>query len=98
MVQASTLIVGLLAFLVMLLAALALNVVAALLVLVAATGLFGLLRPLNRLGDRACAPVALASLGFAGGVSESVRVAEEAQVFGTGAALRTAVRRRSSHS
>jgi ABC-type multidrug transport system fused ATPase/permease subunit len=86
-VNAATLVVALVAFLVLLASALTLNVVAALLVLVAATGLFGVLRPLNRVGDRAAHATAEASAGFAGGVSEAVRIAVDTQVFGTGGAI-----------
>ena len=58
------------------------------LVLVAATALFALLRPLTNLGGRYGRATSRQSLGYAGGINEAVRIAEEAHVFGAGAAQR----------
>lgn len=63
----------------------------ALVVLVAATAVFALLRPLNRLGRTAARDLSQAEMDHAAGVSESVRLAEEAHVFGTAAAHRDRV-------
>lgn len=87
-VQSTTLIVAVLAFLVLLASALALNVLAALIVLVAAAALFGILRPLSTLGLHQGQSFSRQFLAYASGVSEAVRVAEEAHVFGAGPALR----------
>ena len=89
--QAAALVTALLTFLVLIVSALALNIVAALVVLVAATGLFALLRPLSTLGARRATELSSAYLDYAGAISESVRVAEETQVFGVDAAQRTRV-------
>lgn len=64
------------------------NVPVAVLVLVSAIVLFALLRPLNRRGRTAAADLSRAEIDHASGVSESARLAEEAQVFGTAAANR----------
>ena len=87
-VQATMLVVSLMSFLVLVVFALALNVIGALAVLVAATALFALLRPLSMLGRRFARAASQASLGYASGINESVRVAEETQVFGVAAAQR----------
>lgn len=87
-VQASFLLVVSLSSLVLVLAALALNLVAALAVLLVAVALFVLLRPLNNLGGRYAQALSQASINFAGGVNEGVRLAEETHVFGAAAAQR----------
>lgn len=87
-VQAATLVVVGLTFLVLVLSALALNVVAALLVLVAAVALSAGLRPLSKLGGRRSRALSKASLRYASGMNEAVRLAEETHVFGTEAAER----------
>lgn len=80
--QAMLVLVALMSFLVLVISALVLNVAAALLVLVAGVGLFGALRPLARRGGGWASATSEASLEFAGGVSEAVRLAEETKVFG----------------
>ena len=90
-VQATLLVGSLMSFLVLVISALALNVVGALAVLVAAVVLFALLRPLSRLGRRAARTASEASLTYASGVNESVRVAEETHVFGVAGAQREQV-------
>jgi ATP-binding cassette subfamily B protein len=77
-----------LTFLVLMASALALNVVVAVAVLGAATLLFALLRPLNRLGARSARALSRAQMEYAGGIGEASRLAEETQVFGVGAAQR----------
>jgi ATP-binding cassette subfamily B protein len=81
-VQAASLLVWLVTFLVMVISALVLNVAVALIVLVAAIGLLALLRPLNALGGRVAHALSQAQMDYAGGVGEAVRVAEETDVFG----------------
>jgi ABC-type multidrug transport system fused ATPase/permease subunit len=70
-------------FLTLLLSAFLLNVLVALVVLASSVALFGLLRPLNRLGRLAASDLSQANVDHAAGVSESVRLSEETQVFGT---------------
>jgi ATP-binding cassette, subfamily B, bacterial len=87
--QATTLVTALLTFLVLVVSALALNVGAAVVVLVAAILLFGLLRPLNTLGGRRAHALSQAQMDYAGGVGEAIRIAEETQVFGVATAQRS---------
>ena len=86
--QATQLIVALTSLLVLLVSALALNVVAALVVVLAALGLFALLRPLSTVGSRQARVASRASLNYAAGVNEAVRVAEETRVFDVAGAQR----------
>lgn len=71
--------------------AIVLNAVATACVVVIALLLVGLLRPLRRLGAGRARALSGAQVHYAGGIAESIRVAEEAQVFGTGAAQRREV-------
>jgi ABC-type multidrug transport system fused ATPase/permease subunit len=91
LLQAMQLVVAALTFLVLLVSALALNALAALIVLVTATAVFALLRPLNSLGRRRGHALSRGWVDYAGGVNESVRLAEEVQVFGVGGAQRERV-------
>jgi ATP-binding cassette subfamily B protein len=91
--QATTLLVALLTFLVMVISALALNLAVALIVLAAATGLFALLRPLNALGGRVANALSQAQMDYAGQVGEAIRVAEETDVFGVAAIQRSQINR-----
>jgi ATP-binding cassette, subfamily B, bacterial len=75
-------------FLVLLSVAFALNLAAAIIVLVVAIGMFALLRPLRGLGVRRSRALSQSQINYAGGIAESIRVAEETQVFGAGAAQR----------
>jgi ABC-type multidrug transport system fused ATPase/permease subunit len=86
--QAAQLLVALFTFSVLVASALVLNVVVAVVVLVAAAALFAGLRPLSNLGSRKATATSRASIAYAGGVSESVRLAEETHVFGVDAAQR----------
>jgi ATP-binding cassette subfamily B protein len=86
--QATTLLTASFTFLILMVSALELNAGAAGIVLVAALGLFVVMRPLNRLGVRRARQLSRAQLDYAGGISETVRLAEETQVFGVGGAQR----------
>lgn len=92
-VQATTLLTTLITFLILLLSALALNALAAAVVLVVAIGLFGLLRPLNALGGRRARALSQSQVEYAGGIGEAIRLAEDTQVFGVGAAQRVRIER-----
>ncbi len=92
-VQATTLLTTLITFLILLLSALALNPLAAAIVLVVAIGLFGLLRPLNALGSRRARALSQSQVDYAGGIGEAIRLAEDTQVFGVGAAQRVRIER-----
>ena len=81
-----------LSFLVLLASALVLNTFAALIVLSLAITMFALLRPLRGLGERKARAWSQAQVTYAGRVAESIRIAEEAHVFGTGAFQRKANR------
>ena len=86
--QATTLMTRGFTFLILMLSALELNVRAAGVVLGVALLLFAALRPLNKLVKLRARQLSSAQLDYAGGISETVRVAEESQVFGVGAAQR----------
>jgi ATP-binding cassette subfamily B protein len=92
-VQATILIVAVTTLAVLILVALALNPVAAMVVLATTTALFFLLRPLSSLGSRYSRALSRASLSYAGGVNEAVRLAEETKVFGVSKAQRQRMRR-----
>jgi ABC-type multidrug transport system fused ATPase/permease subunit len=89
--QATQLVIAGFTFLVLMGSAVAINPLAAAVILVAAVLLFVLLRPLNVLGARYAQDLSVAQLEFAGGVSDASRLAEETQVFGVGGALRRRV-------
>ena len=90
-VQATSMITSLFTFLVLLIAALLLNPLAAGIVLGATLVLFAALRPLNALGARRARALSKAQLEYAQGVGQASRLAEETQVFGVGAAQRREV-------
>lgn len=85
---AAQLLVAALTLVVLVVAALALNALAALGILVVAIGLSVLLRPLGAMGNRRAHELSRGWLGYAGGVNEAVRLAEEAHVFGAQASQR----------
>jgi ABC-type multidrug transport system fused ATPase/permease subunit len=87
-IQTTILITAAFNFLVMMISALVLNAVAAVVVAAATVTLFSLLRPLRARGVRNSRGLSGAQVQYAGGVAESIRVAEETQVFGVGAAQR----------
>jgi ABC-type multidrug transport system fused ATPase/permease subunit len=74
--------------LVLLISAFVLNPIAAAFILVLTASLIGLLRPLRKTGVRRARALSRAQVQYARGVAESIGVAEEAQVFGAGAAQR----------
>ena len=69
-------------FAVLVISALVLNVVAAFAVLVAAVGLFLLMRPLSSIGSRHAKDLSAAQMNYASGIGESVRLAVEIEAFG----------------
>jgi ABC-type multidrug transport system fused ATPase/permease subunit len=88
---ATGLVVSALTFLVLVASALVFNVVAALVVVAIAGGLFALLRPLSDLGSRRGHDLSRASSEYARGVNEAVRLAEDTHVFGVREAQRKRV-------
>jgi ABC-type multidrug transport system fused ATPase/permease subunit len=91
--QATTLLTASFTFVILMISALELNARAAGIVLGAALLLFAAMRPLNRLGVRRARQLSRAQLDYAGGISETVRLAEETQVFGVGRAQRDRIDR-----
>jgi ATP-binding cassette, subfamily B, bacterial len=87
--QTANLVIALFTFLVLMIAALALNPLAAVVVLVASLLVFGSLRPLRAIGVSRSRALSRAQMEFAGGLGEAIRVAEETQVFGVAAAQRS---------
>jgi len=86
--QMTGLISSSLMFIVLLISAVLLSLPAAAIVLVVALGAFGLLRPLRNRSRRSARALSYSQVALAGGIAESVRLAEEAHVFGTEAAQR----------
>ena len=80
--NATACITGGLVFVILMLGAVALSPAAAAVVFVIAVGMFIVLRPLRSLGIRRARMLSQAQLGYAGGVAEYNRLAEETQVFG----------------
>jgi ABC-type multidrug transport system fused ATPase/permease subunit len=91
--QATGLITSLFSFLVLLLAAFALNAQAAGIVLASATLLFVALRPLNQAGVRRARALSKAQMEYAGGIAQANRLAEETRVFGVANSQREQVNR-----
>ena len=77
-----------LTFFILLATAFALNLFAAIIVLALGASMFACLRPLRGVGVRRARALSQAQLSYAMGIAESVRIAEETQVFGAGDALR----------
>ncbi len=86
--QATIMVTALFSFMVLVFSALTLNLVAAVVVLAAAFGLFGVLRPLNTLGSRRARSLSQSQMNYASGIGEAIRLAEETQVFGVAEAQR----------
>ncbi|HEX5223852.1 MAG TPA: ABC transporter ATP-binding protein [Solirubrobacteraceae bacterium] len=86
--QTTALVIAAFTFIILMSTAIALNVVAAVVILVGSLLLFGLLRPFNVLAGRLSKELSQAQFNYAQGVSEAGRVAEETQVFGTAGAQR----------
>ncbi len=78
-------------FVVLMATALVLNSLAAVIVGTASVLLFGLLRPLRRLGVRYSRELSKAQVDYAGGIAEAIRLAQETQVFGAEDAQRERV-------
>ena len=89
--QTTGLITASFTFIVLIASALALNAVAAVIVGVTTVMLFGLLRPLRARGVRCSRSLSKAQVGYAAGIAESIRVAEESQVFGVTGAQRSRI-------
>jgi ATP-binding cassette subfamily B protein len=92
-VQTTMLINSTLSFLILMAFAVALNVLAAIIVGATTALLFGLLRPLRKRGVRYSRGLSQAQVAYAGGVAESIRLAEETHVFGVAAAQRARLER-----
>jgi ATP-binding cassette subfamily B protein len=80
-----------LTFIVLLVFACVINVVAAVIVLALALSMLALLRPLRTLSKRRARALSRAQVNYAAGIAEANRIAEEAHVFGAGDALRRRV-------
>jgi ABC-type multidrug transport system fused ATPase/permease subunit len=80
--QTSVIITSSLIFFTLMVSAVLFSPIAAIAVLVSAVLLFGVLRPLNRLGAKTARKLSEAQLDYAAGVSEASRLASETQVFG----------------
>ncbi len=74
---------------VMVAAALVVEFWTALLVIATGVGLFLAFRPMNRLGRRQASRLSAVQVSYAGAVYDAVNMAEESQVFGTGASEET---------
>jgi ATP-binding cassette, subfamily B, bacterial len=83
-----------LTFLVLLASAFVLNLFAAVIIVALASVMLAIMRPLRGLGRRRARSLSKAQVSYAGAVAESIRIAEEAHVFGAGAALRRRIDRR----
>jgi ATP-binding cassette subfamily B protein len=92
-VQTTMLINALFTFLVLMGSALVLNAVAAVVVAVTTVVLFGFLRPLRKRVVSNSRALSKAQVAYAGDIAESIRVAEEAHVFGVAAAQRERIER-----
>jgi ATP-binding cassette subfamily B protein len=89
--QSTALINSMFTFVVLLISAVLLNPLAAVVVGVLSVSLFAFLRPLRGRGVRYARALSKAQMGYAGGIAEAIRVAEETQVFGVGAAQRSRI-------
>jgi ABC-type multidrug transport system fused ATPase/permease subunit len=86
--QATSLIIALFTFFVLISAALALNPLAAVAVLGASLLVFASLRPLRALGVSRARELSRSQMEYAGGLGEAIRVVEETHVFGVAAVQR----------
>ncbi len=92
-IQVGALISAVFTFVVLLISAMLLNVIAAALVIVVSGVIWALLRPLSALGQRRSKELSQAQMNYAGGVGEAVRLAEESHVFGVTFRQREALER-----
>jgi ABC-type multidrug transport system fused ATPase/permease subunit len=88
---ATSLVANSLNFLSLLITAFLLNPTAAAAILVSGVLMFMLVRPLKRIGVQRARALSSAQVGFAGGINEAIRVAEETHVFGTAGAQRSRI-------
>jgi ATP-binding cassette, subfamily B, bacterial len=86
--QTANLVMALFTFVVLMITAVVINPLAAVVILVASVVVFGSLRPLRALGVSRSRALSRAQVEYAGGLGESIRVAEETHVFGVGGAQR----------
>jgi ATP-binding cassette, subfamily B, bacterial len=89
--QATLLINSVFTFLVLMITAIAVNLIAAIIVGVTSVLLFSLLRPLRGRQVRYARALSKAQVEYAGGVAEAIRMAQETTVFGVGAPQRERV-------
>jgi len=92
-IQATMLITALFNFIVLMGSAVALNPLAAVIVGTTSVLLFAVVRPLRKRGVTSARELSRAQVEYAGEIAESIRVAEETQVFGVVAAQRERVER-----
>jgi ATP-binding cassette subfamily B protein len=85
---ATSLLTSALNFLTLIVTAFLLNVLAAAAILVVAVLIFIVLRPLKTLGVKRARALSKAQVRYASGINEAIRVAEETQVFGVAEAQR----------
>lgn len=81
-IVAATTVVIAVTFAILVISAVVLSPIAAVIVGVTSIGLFAVLRPVSRIGQRLAGALSRTSIDYAEGVNESVRLAEEIHVFG----------------
>jgi len=86
--QATAIVISAFSFVVLMFSAIVFNWLAAVVIIFAAAALFGALRPLNVIAVRLARELSRAQLEYAGGISETGRLAEETHAFGAAAAQR----------
>jgi ATP-binding cassette subfamily B protein len=89
--QTTSLITSSLTFLILMIYAFKLNVIAAVAVLAVAVLTFGVMRPLRALGRRRAGELSQAQVNYARGIAEANRLAEDTRVFGVAAAQRARI-------
>jgi ATP-binding cassette subfamily B protein len=87
--QTANLLIASFTFVVLMTTAVAIDPLAAIMILGASLLVFGLLRPLRSLGVSRSRALSKAQIEYAGGLGEAIRVAEETHVFGVGGAQRS---------
>jgi ATP-binding cassette, subfamily B, bacterial len=89
--QATGLLTSGITFLIFMLSAIALNVIAAVMVFVVGLVAFVVMRPLRGLGHQRAAELSAAQVRYAGVIAEANRLAEDTNVFGVAEAQRTRI-------
>ena len=89
--QATGLLIGSISFVILLVTAVALNPLAAGIVVIVAVALFSVFRPFRNLGARRARELSAAQITYAEGIAETNRLAEESRVFGVTDAQQTRV-------